>query len=78
MSSVYSLLIGSSQIFNSPEERTVSGVGGEGVAAGAEGVVCGLVERTTLQVWTMCPLIVSFPSRQYFLAWVCVRPGHDA
>ena len=46
MSSLYSFLVGSSQICSSPEGRTDSGVGGEGVVEGAEGVVCGLVERT--------------------------------
>ena len=43
---VYSLLIGSYPICSSPEGRTDSGVGGEGVVSGAEGVVHGLVEHT--------------------------------
>ena len=47
MLSVYSLLIGSSQICSYPEGRTGSSVGGEGVASGVEGVVRGLVELTT-------------------------------
>ena len=45
--SVYSLLIGSYQIFSYTEGRTSFGVGGEGVSASAEGVVRVLVERTT-------------------------------
>ena len=43
---VYSLLIGSYQICSSPEGRTDSGIGGEGVVSGVEGVVRGLAERT--------------------------------
>ena len=46
MSSMYSLLIGYSQIRISPEGRTDSGVGSEGVVSGADGAVHGLVERT--------------------------------
>ena len=40
----------------------VSDVGCEGVSAGAEGVVLGLVECTTFRVWTICTLIVSSAS----------------
>ena len=47
MSSMYSLLIGYYQIQISPEGRTDSGVGGEGVVSGAEGLVHGLVEHTS-------------------------------
>ena len=46
MLSVYSFLIGSSQICSSLEGRNDYGVGGKGVLAGADGVVRGLVERT--------------------------------
>ena len=50
MSSVYSLLIGSSQICSSLEGITDSVVGREGVVEGAEGVVRGLVESTPFRV----------------------------
>ena len=44
--SLDSFLIGSSQIRRSPEGRTEFGVSGEGVVAGTEGTMHGLVERT--------------------------------
>ena len=44
--SVYSFIFGSSQIYSSEKGRTGSGVGGERVPTGAEGVVCVLVEHT--------------------------------
>ena len=78
MLSVYILLIGSSQICSSAEGRTGSGMGSEGVAAGAEEVVHGLVEKTTCKVWNKRHLIVSSMSGQYLFACVCIRTGHDA
>ena len=78
MSSVYFFFIGYSQICSSLEGRTGAGVGGEGVASGAEGVVCGFVKRAPCRVWTMRPLIVLSASGHYLLVWVCVRPSHDA
>ena len=59
MLSVYSFLIGSSQMCSSSVGRTGYVVGGEEVASDAAGVVGGLVECTPCQVWTMCPLSVS-------------------
>ena len=46
MLSMYSFVIGSSQIYSSPEGRTGSGVGGEEVSAVVRGGVHGLVEHT--------------------------------
>ena len=78
MLSVYSFLIGSSQICSSSVGRTVYGVGDEEVASDAAGVVRGLVECTTCLVWIICPLRVSSASEKYLVAWVCVMPGHKA
>ena len=57
MLSMYILLMVSSLTCSSLVVSTGSGVGGEGVTSDADGVVRGLVERTTCRVLTMCTLI---------------------
>ena len=37
-----------------------------------------LVERTPCIPWTRCPSIVSLAEGQYFLAFIIVKPGHEA
>ena len=78
MSSVYNLLLGSTQTWSSLESTEGSWM----VMSGRESREMGrdffFVDRTPLRDWVRCPLSVSTKEGQNLAALARVRPDHEA